>query len=101
MVWKNSSRQYTQEDIRRKIEAKKECGWEFLFLGANIDAEKEAQKIGIERNRSVTYKNDGKGVTMNYEVVGRTISRAVETTSIRNFISDDWTRDIKAYTEGK
>lgn len=97
----NSSRRYTQEDIRRKIEAKKECGWEFLFLGANIDAGKEAQKIGIERNRSVTYKNDGKGVAMNYEVVGRTISSAVEATSARDFISDDWARDIQAYTEGK
>ncbi len=97
----NSSRRYIQEDIRRKIEAKKECGWEFLFLGANIDAGKEAQKIGIDRNRSVTYKNDGKGVAMNYEVVGRTISKAVETTSARDFISDDWARDIQVYTEGK
>lgn len=36
---------------------------------------------------------------MNYEVVGRTISRAVETTSARDFISDDWARDIQVYTE--
>ena len=53
----NSSTEYSYEQIRRKIEAKKECGWEFLFLGANMDAAKEAGKIGINRNRSVTYEN--------------------------------------------
>ena len=42
----NSSESYTYEQIRKKIEQKKECGWEFLFLGANIDAGKEAEKIG-------------------------------------------------------
>ena len=45
----NSSEHYTQEQIRRKIKAKKENNWEFLFLGANIDAGKEAEKIGISR----------------------------------------------------
>ena len=53
----NSSEHFTHRQIRKKIEAKKECGWEFLFLGANIDAGREAEKIGIARNRSVTYKN--------------------------------------------
>lgn len=56
----NSSEHYTQKQIRKIIEVKKECGWEFLFLGANIDAGKEAEKIGIARNRSVTYENDSK-----------------------------------------
>lgn len=42
----NSSEEFTYKEIKRMIEAKKECGWEFLFLGANIDAEKEAEKIG-------------------------------------------------------
>ncbi len=42
----NLSEEFTYKEIKRMIEAKKECGWEFLFLGANIDAEKEAEKIG-------------------------------------------------------
>ena len=48
----NSSEEFTYKDIKRMIEAKKECGWEFLFLGANIDGGKEAEKIGIARNGS-------------------------------------------------
>ena len=43
----NSSTEFNYNDIKRMIEAKKECGWEFLFLGANIDAGKEAEKIGM------------------------------------------------------
>ena len=69
----NSSTEFNYNDIKRMIEAKKECGWEFLFLGANIDAGKEAEKIGIERNRSVTYENDHDGVALNYEAVGRAV----------------------------
>lgn len=47
-----------------------EAGWEFLFLGANIDAVGEAEKLGISRDRAVTYENDIEGVSLNYEVVG-------------------------------
>ena len=95
----NSSEHYTQEQIRRKIEAKKECGWEFLFLGANIDAGKEAEKIGIARNRSVTYENDAKGVELNFRAVGKAISKAVENKSMMNFVDDDWADEIQAYKE--
>ena len=73
----NSSEHFTQDQIRRKIEAKKECGWEFLFLGANIDAGKEAEKIGIARNRSVTYENDSEGIAVNFRAVGNALSKAV------------------------
>lgn len=74
----NSSEHYSYEQIRRMISAKKECGWEFLFLGANIDAGKEAEKIGVSRNRSVTYENDSEGVAINFSAVGKAISKAVE-----------------------
>ncbi len=97
----NSSERYTQEQIRRKIEAKKECGWEFLFLGANIDAGKEAEKIGIARNRSVTYANDAKGVELNFRAVGKAISKAVENKSMMNFVDDNWADEIQAYKEGR
>ena len=93
----NSSEEYSCNDIRRMIEAKKECGWEFLFLGANIDAGKEAEKIGIARDRSVTYENDAKGVSLNYETVSKTVSKVTKSRACRVEVSNDWADDIAEY----
>lgn len=93
----NSSEKYTYEQIRRMISAKKECGWEFLFLGANIDAGKEAEKIGIARNRSVTYENDPEGVAINFKAVGRAVSKAVRAERMEVVFDDDWSEDIVEY----
>lgn len=95
----NSSEQFTYAQIRRLIREKKECGWEFLFLGANIDAEKEAEKIGISRNRSVTFENDPEGIAINFETVGRTISEAVEADCLSAVLERDWSEDIVRYRE--
>lgn len=93
----NSSEKYNRREIKRMIESKKECGWEFLFLGANIDAGREAEKIGIERNRSVTYKNDHEGVAINFEAVGKAVSEAVKSERKTAFVDDNWADEIKAY----
>ena len=93
----NSSREYSYTEIRNMIEAKKAQGWEFLFLGANIDAVGEAEKIGISRNRAVTYENDRKGVALNYEVVGDVVKNAVAVTSGAPLIEDDWAEEISRY----
>lgn len=95
----NSSEHFTQEQIRRKIESKKECGWEFLFLGANIDAGKEAEKIGIARNRSVTYENDSEGIAVNFRAVGNALSKAVTCDTAVEFLKDDWKDEIEEYHE--
>ena len=95
----NSSEHFTQEQIGRKIEAKKECGWEFLFLGANIDAGREAEKIGIARNRSVTYKNDSEGIAVNFRAVGNALSKAVTCDTAEDFLKDDWKDEIEEYHE--
>ena len=97
----NSSEHYTQKQIRKIIEVKKECGWEFLFLGANIDAGKEAEKIGIARNRSVTYENDSKGVELNFKAVGKAISKAIESDKVVDFMDDHWSDEIQTYKEGE
>ena len=97
----NSSEHYTQEQVRRMIEARKECGWEFLFLGANIDAGKEAEKIGIARNRSVTYENDSRGVELNFKAVGRAVSKAAAAAAATDFIEDDWADEIQTYKKGR
>ncbi len=95
----NSSEHFTQEQIRRKIEAKKECGWEFLFLGANIDAGREAEKIGIARNRSVTYENDSEGIAVNFRAVGNALSKAVTCDTAEDFFEDGWKDEIEEYHE--
>lgn len=97
----NSSIQFTYEKVRRMIQAKKECGWEFLFLGANIDAGKEAEKIGIQRNRSVTYENDAEGVAINFQAVGKAISRAVQADMSEPIFTDDWSEEIASYKESR
>lgn len=97
----NSSTRFSYTDIRKMIEAKKECGWEFLFLGANIDAGREAEKIGISRNRSVTYENDHKGVALNYEAVGRAVRKASRSRSTADYMDDDWSEDIAEYHESR
>ena len=93
----NSSTEFNYNDIKRMIEAKKECGWEFLFLGANIDAGKEAEKIGIERNRSVTYENDHDGVALNYEVVSRAVRGVTKSRTCSIELDDTWADDIAEY----
>lgn len=66
----NASRDYTRREIREKIRRQKEkYGWEFLFLGANIDAEETADEMGISREKAVTYRCDARGTALNYEVL--------------------------------
>lgn len=72
----NASRMYGYDDVRRMIEQQKEkYGWEFIFLGANIDAAAEAGKIGIAESRSATYECDSAGTALNYSVVAETVSK--------------------------
>ncbi len=70
----NSSQEYSANMVKKMIEKNQEKGWQFLFLGANMDAVEEAEKIGIRRTHAASYKNDSKGVQLNYEVAGRVMS---------------------------
>ena len=66
----NASHRYTATRVKQMIEKEKtKYGWEFLFLGANIDAVETARHYGIERNRAVTYRSDHEGTRLNYEVI--------------------------------
>ena len=60
--------------VKKMIEANQEKGWQFLFLGANMDAVEEADKIGIRRTHAVSYRPTSKGVRLNYEVAGSVLS---------------------------
>lgn len=90
----NSSEHFTYGRIRKMISAKKESGWEFLFLGANIDAGREAEKMGIARNRSVTYENNAEGVAINFQAVGRAVSKAMIAENMEEVFDDDWAEEI-------
>ena len=70
----NASRFYTSREVKRMIRREEEkYGWEFLFLGANIDAVETAGSIGIRAERAAKYRCDGIGTALNYEVLSDTI----------------------------
>lgn len=83
----NASRNYTAEKVKSMIKRQKdEYGWEFLFLGANIDAVETAKSFGINKDRAVNYHCDSKGTQLNYEV----ISDAVSAVRCNVPLSADW-----------
>lgn len=72
--YENASRYYDYDKVRRLIEHEKtKYGWEFLFLGANIDAAAEAKRFGIAADRAADYKRDTAGTALNYEVIGEAV----------------------------
>jgi len=71
----NASRRYSAARVKEMVERQKEkYGWEFLFLGANIDAVETAAQVGIGADRAVTYQADAAGTALNYEVLTDTVS---------------------------
>lgn len=90
----NASHRYTYDKVRHMIERQKErCGWEFLFLGANIDAAAEASRFGIDESMAANYHCDEAGTALNYEVISEAI------TSVRACaapLSADWKKKIDA-----
>ena len=89
--YENASKRYDYDKVRKMIERQKEkYGWEFLFLGANIDAAAEAKRFGISADRAVNYKCDEEGTALNYEV----ISEAVCSVRACKPLSADWKKRI-------
>lgn len=87
----NASHNYTGDEVKRMIERQKEkYGWEFLFIGANIDAVETAAQFGIGRNRAVNYRADSRGTQVLYETVADTVYAMRADIPI----SDTWSRRI-------
>ena len=87
----NASREFSYEKVRSMIEHQKsKYGWEFIFLGANIDAVATAERFGIDKNRATNYNADSEGTLLNYDVISETVSclRASRP------ISEDWKERI-------
>lgn len=96
----NASREYGYEKVRKMVQdQQKKDHWEFLFIGANIDAITEAQKFGIRRDRAVDYVADECGTATVYESVGKAIGlmRTAPVMACAEALSEaDWAADIKA-----
>lgn len=89
----NASREFNYERIRTMIEHQKQkYRWEFIFLGANIDAIKTAERFGIDKDRASNYNADSEGTKINYEVISETISMMRSNKEI----SKDWKKKIDA-----
>jgi len=72
----NASEKFTYKDIKKLIEQQKELGWEFIFLGANIDAAEVADDLGIDRRRAVNYHSDKVGTQKVYGAMSNFVSSA-------------------------
>lgn len=71
----NASREYSYKKVKKMVEKEKEkYGWEFLFLGANIDAVEVAGNFGINASRAINYKCDAVGTALNYNVLASAVS---------------------------
>ena len=71
----NASNEYSYGKIKAMIKHQKsKYGWEFIFLGANIDAVEVAGRFGIGRNRAQSFHNDSAGIAVNYDVVSKTVA---------------------------
>lgn len=94
----NSSRRYTYDKVKRMVKRQKEkYGWEFLFLGANIDAIDVAGKFGINENRAVNYECDSRGTEVNYCALNEAVSRVRESACCAAVaLDDDWKAEIEA-----
>ncbi|MDO4188571.1 MAG: VWA domain-containing protein [Lachnospiraceae bacterium] len=98
----NASHKYDRDKIKKMIEKKQtKKNWQFMFLGANMDAVSEAGRIGIRAKRAFKYTNDSEGVQLNYEAVGGTISamRAMPCAMAMDEVDDSFFEKVKEHAE--
>lgn len=92
----NASRRYGYEKVKKMVERQKEkYGWEFLFLGANIDAIEVAGRFGIQADHAVNYECDGAGTQLNYDVLSRAVSQVRACAGAPQALAADWKEDIE------
>lgn len=94
----NSSRKYSYQKVKDMVERQREkYDWEFIFLGANIDAVEVAGRFGVREDRAVRYECDGEGTELNFSVLANAVSK-IRNTADRccEALDESWADDIKA-----
>ena len=92
----NASRCYSSMQIRQMIQRQKErYGWEFIFLGANIDAVETAGRFGIDADRAVDYVPDGEGTELNFRMMSQTVATFRECGAVPTACLDEIRKDMK------
>ena len=91
----NASREFSHSKVRQMIEHQKsKYGWEFIFLGANIDAVATAESFGISEDRAANYHADGEGTALNYAVLSDAVSSLRASRPLSNTWKDRIDEDL-------
>lgn len=92
----NSSREYSTQKVKAMIERQKEeYGWEFIFLGANIDAVETAGNFGIDPDRALDYLADSQGTELNYRVMGEAVRKFRQEGIVDESSFEEIRKDVK------
>ena len=92
----NASRHYSSMQVKEMIQRQKErYGWEFIFLGANIDAVETAGRFGIDADRAVDYVPDGAGTELNFRMMSETVATFRECGAVPTACLDEIRKDVK------
>lgn len=98
----NASHRYTSDEVKCMIEQqKKKCGWEFIFIGANIDAVETAKHFGIGEDRAVNYHADSKGTAVLYDSVSEAVCNMRACAPMASDWSEKINRDFKTRKKNK
>jgi len=92
----NASREFDYAKVKSMVEHQKSAdNWEFIFLGANIDAVEVANRFGIAKNRAQSFHNDSEGIMQNYETISETVC-CMRAAPVGAKLSDEWNKKIDA-----
>ena len=91
----NASREFNYKKIKSLVEKQKsKYGWEFIFLGANINAVEVADRFGVDRSRAQRFHNDSEGIELNYRVLNETVS-CYRAAPAQAKLSENWSEKIR------
>lgn len=100
----NSSRIYSYDKVRKMVQRQQEkYGWEFLFLGANMDAVKEAGRFGIRSDRAARYECDSMGTAVNFKALSKAVSSVRSCKSAEALAEEleDWSAEVEEYYDSR
>ena len=93
----NSSHIFSSDEVKKMIERQKEkYGWEFLFIGANIDSVETAKGFGIGADRAVNYHADGEGTAVVFNTVSEAVYNVRQSANIPVGWSEKIEKDFKS-----